>query len=246
MATSRPFVAVLVATLGVAPASADSIFFSNLGPGDSYNEAVATFFGFDTGEEGDPDFRFARAMPFVSGRTGTLGALELPILFPFSFSNGSLVINLFEASNGLPDGLLETFTRTQAYSDRRPLAFRSEVKPRLQSGTTYFIEATTRGKADGIWYLSLLDQKLQPDVLRFNDGPWQARGVRDFTAAFRVSGDAASAVPEPASMVLVAAALAAAGARRRRRPGNRRQSSQTTEGRRDGREPKTEPAIRLC
>ena len=212
MAATRISIAVLLTTLAVAPAAADVIFFSNLGPGDSYDQSGATFFGFDRGQEGDPDSRFARAMPFVPGATGTLGAIELPILFPFSFHDGNLVVNLFAASDGLPGESLETFTRTEPYDDKRPLAFRSDAKPQLQSGSTYFIEATTTGEADGIWFLSSLEQSGPVrDVHRFDNGPWQT-GTREFTAAFRVTGDAAP-IPEPTSMLLLGVGLAAAGVR---------------------------------
>lgn len=211
MASKILFAFLMVAGLSVAPASADVVLFSNLGPHDSF-DTPASFFGFDTGEEGDPDSRFARAMPFVSASTAPLQSLELALQFPFSFTEGSLIVNLFASDGDIPGTLLESFTRTEAGNG--VLAFHSTLNPVLMAGTRYFVEATTAGRADGLWYFSFQGRGLQPDVARNNNGPW-AVGTRDFTSAFRVKG-VGDPVPEPASLILLGSGLAAAGWRRRR------------------------------
>ena len=190
MALSKNVMASLIALLfGVTPAAADVVFFSNLGPGDSFETTRATFFGFDQGEEGDPDIHFARAMPFLAGSTGTLRTIEVALEFPFSFDEGTLAVNLFAANGDLPGSLLEAFTSSEPKTGRGLFSFSSEVQPKLTSGSLYFLEATTVGMADGLWWFALGPSASHLDIYRFDNGSWQT-GLRDFTAAFRVSGRA--------------------------------------------------------
>ncbi len=217
VASKTLFAFLIVLGLTVTPASADVVLFSNLGPNDSFNTSTSTFFGFDVGEEGDPDFRFARAMAFVPSTTAPLQSLELPLQFPVSFTEGSLVVNLFaaDASGTLPGALLESFTRTEPVDGLE--SFQSVGNPILMAGSRYFVEATTAGMADGLWFFSLKGHGLQPDIGRVNNGPWSGAGIRDFTAAFRVSGiGEGGQVPEPASLLLLGTGAAIVMRRRRR------------------------------
>lgn len=219
MKSTQMLIAFFAAALAAAPARADAVLYSSFGPGDTYKDLVATYFGFDFGEDGDPDSRFARAMSFEPRTTASLTRIELALSYPFSYADGALKVNLFESDGGMPRAAIEQFEAAADQNGSGIFRFNSVAHPTLVAGRTYFLEATTAGVANGIWFFSpnpVLD--LVPDVYRNLDGPWQ-RGLRDFNAAFRVSGDAADAAhaPEPGSLALLATGLGLAGWRARRR-----------------------------
>jgi hypothetical protein len=220
MTASRATFALLLATLVSAPvpATADTILFSSVGP-DPF-AGTATVFGFNLGEEGDPDIHIGRAYPFVPSTTATFRSAELPLFFPCCDSipgQGSVVINLFVADGkdgNVPGKLLESFMRTEAIN-LEVVSFRSVLQPLLVAGTTYFIEATTVGIATGFWHNVVGDQGPFQSAFRIDNGPWQARS-QNFAGGFRIIGNDTAPVPEPTSLVLVGTGLAAALMRRRR------------------------------
>jgi hypothetical protein len=192
-----------VLALGSTAASADPIQLFSSMPADPASVTKASFFGFDEGEEGAPNRRFARAMPFMPSTTAGLAALELLLEFPSGFSDGSLQINLFDSDGMLPGTVLESWTGT-SQTGSGIFRFDSSVRPLLAVGDTYWVEATTVGQASGLWRLSSDAEVLTPDVRRDNNGPWEV-GTRSFAStAFRVTGDPPVApIPEPASLLLL-------------------------------------------
>lgn len=214
-ATKTALAFSVVALLVVPSARAETILYNSFGPGDAVSTAAA-FFGFEHGEEGGPDFLFARAFPFVPNATATLTSLDMPLEFPFSFTEGTLQVNLYASSGGLPTTLLENFAGNSSQTGRGTFRFDSSLHPLLKGGTTYFVEATVTGVADGLWFLSNTSPGSVPDVLRIDNGPFQiAGGTRDFQTALRVNGELA-ATPEPATLVLLITGVAI-GARRTRK-----------------------------
>lgn len=193
---------VFLSLLAATPARADLVLFDSVGSGDPFTTSGA-FFGFERGEEGDPDFLFARAFPFMPSATATLSSLEMPMEFPFSFSDGTLQVNVYASDGQLPTTRLESFAGSSSQTGRRIFRFDSALHPLLSAGATYFVEATVTGVADGLWFVSNTPSGQVPDVLRINNGPFQiAGGTRDFQTAFRVNGDVA-ATPEPTSLLLL-------------------------------------------
>ena len=228
MVSSRMGVAFLfMAVLATAPAHAESILFNTLGPGDTFDGNSASSFGFDEGQEGDPDSRFARAMPFSPSSSARLRSLDLALFFVADQPPGTLVINLFAADGFLPGALLETFTRTESLA-AGVYSFSSVAQPLLQFGQDYFVEATTTGRGFGGFFFTSVEQPENArgaDVFRNNNGPWQRTSVPSDFLALRVTGDTA-AIPEPATLILLGTAVGVAPLRRyHRRRRNRNEEA---------------------
>jgi hypothetical protein len=213
MAVSRWTLAFLLASLvGGSSASADTILFNSFGPGGSFS-GNAFHFGFDPGEEGDPDTRSGLAFPFVPSVTGTFRTAELPLFLSSLALENNVVINLFESEGDLPGRLLESILRTDPVDEI--VSFPSSVQPQLLAGRTYFLEATTAGLGTYLWNHSPVPPGSFLGLSRVNGGPWRT-DVREFTAAFRIAGETPPApIPEPSTILLLGGGLAAAAVRRR-------------------------------
>jgi hypothetical protein len=219
-ASTKTLGCFLLGFLIARPALADTIVFNNLGPNDSFDSS-ATVFGLLTEEESIPH-RFSRAFPFVPASSGTLSRIELPIQFPleceFACGDGSLVVNLFDAAGGAPGALLETFSTTESHLNPGVIGFSSAATPTLMAGGTYFVETTTTGGTNGLWFLSFdTPPQAVPDFRRNDGGPWEI-GTRSFaSAAFRVSVEP-TPTPEPATLFMVGAGAVGVVLKGKRRP----------------------------
>lgn len=199
------------------PASADNILFNNLGPNDFHDDHRALWFGFEFGQEEDPDDQVAQAVSFSPSVTGTLSTLELPLEFPWSFQDGSFELNLYTAAGVLPGERLESWSADGPYLPTALTTFTSLSQPVLLAGALYFLEVRAIGMADGLWYLTNEDPDQRvPGAFRQHEGAWLPI-TRLVTPALRVTGEVAMApTPEPATLVLIGSGLALAALRRRR------------------------------
>jgi hypothetical protein len=203
----------LTSLLGAAPAHADSIVFSNLGPGGTYDAGV----GYNvSGPTSQAEEATAIGQPFVPLADYTFDALDIALNWVLDTNAGT--VSLASDASGQPGAILESFRftdRPHMSSTATNLAVgMSTVHPLLRAGTPYWIVASADGDAYMSWNLNNTGRF--GTAIQINGGPWIPRPELA-SAAFRVRGSAAeNIVPEPASLLLLVtgAALAVHGRRR--------------------------------
>lgn len=180
-----------------------AVVYSNLGPGDSFDNGT----GWSLSNSLPQD----AAMSFVAGADFSFTSVELALT---NVSASALSITLRSDAGGLPGGLLETILVAVPGGPSLVTAM-SALNPLLDLGATYWITAEAPAGFEGSW------QWADPsDVGATAFSFDQAVSWSAFTldrGAFRVNGDLVAQVPAPSTLALVALALLAAGAVQRRR-----------------------------
>jgi hypothetical protein len=216
-----PFVIGLFLIWGAAaPAQADMIIYSDLGPGDSYNGG--SFGGWALG---DPPNSCVTATGFTAGASVDLSTIEVAagmLLGPNGAPTGvnQLTISLDADSGGTPGAVLESFTISDAmpifgsFSSDHLVTATSVLHPLLTAGTQYWVVLSVPddGMSNAAWNMNSIGDS--GPIVQYFHGV-EVTDITAFSGAMRISG---RAVPEPSSIVIISiSAVAILGSRLVRR-----------------------------
>ncbi len=197
--------ALLVASVSVAPARADIIVFDNFGSGDSYNVNAGSTLGAIAGHP-DVASRFS-----IGAVTGYLSRVDVAISIvqasPSTPSPNLNDIDIFVMTDasGLPGAALEMFHFVDAMGSfgslNSPLDAVSTLRPVLEAGQQYWIAAIVPNPSLTLasWNLNSIGDT-GTGATRNNEGNWfVTSNGGGATNAFRVSVEP---VPEPSAIWL--------------------------------------------
>jgi hypothetical protein len=180
------------------PSQADSIVFSNLGLGDSYQGTSGYTLGFTGPGSGYRVYADAFTVGATSTDLSTIG-----VAVGFVAGTNQLTINLDADSAGAPGSVIESFTLNGAMppfgvnSMGNLVTATSVLHPLLTAGTQYWVVVSVPndGTSQAAWALNSIGD--MGPVAVYSDGTpiFIGTGVR---GALLVTG-----VPEPSSIVMV-------------------------------------------
>ena len=194
-------------------ARADTIVFSNFGPGMTFNQTQGV------SVTASNLFGDIPAQAFTPSQTVTFSSAQLAMLLVAEPNHFQVL--LMTSSGGLPGNIIETITLTDAVPMFPPqiVVANSALHPVLTAGTQYWLAAfAPEPSTFGIWNLSLNDFST-PQALGFTSptGPWVETNIL-IKPAFQINGEP---VPEPSTMLLLGTGLASLGTAIRKRRQNK-------------------------
>jgi hypothetical protein len=204
---------------GAIPARADSVIFSNLGPGNSYQGGT----GYTLGAPTSSDY-YVTANAFTVGATSmNLAAIELAA--GIVQGTNQLTIDLDADSGGAPGAVIESFTINSAMpqfgsvSSDNLVTATSVLQPLLTAGTQYWVVLSVPD--DGTTWAAWNENSIGDTgpVAQYDHGTLLFNGS-DTRGAMAILGVEPASVPEPSTLVMMGASalvLLAGGLRRRNR-----------------------------
>lgn len=204
-------IAVLLVLFAVSEARADTVVFSNFGPGMTFADSGFTVLAGNVTGTQIPAVAFTPSGSFTfSSAQVAVGSLSGPNI---------LQVILMTSSGGAPGNIIETITVTNlpSFGSGGIALANSALHPVLTSGTQYWLVAFPPDPNTIMaWNFSLIDFS-SPVLGSFTDltGPWLSiQGQGGPRPAFQINGEP---VPEPATMLLLGTGLAALGTTVRKR-----------------------------
>ena len=192
-------------------ARADTVVFSNFGPGMTFNT--------NTGITIDGGNLFRVTIPAVAF-TPSESVTFSSALVAIGHSDGPNILQvlLMTSGGGLPANVIESFTLTDLpeFASGEIVVINSALRPVLTSGIQYWLVAVpTDPDTLMAWNFSLNDFST-PSVFSIGNitGPWFPLSPLQARPVFQINGEP---VPEPATLLMLGSGLAAVGAAVRKR-----------------------------